>query len=88
MAQFLGDIAYTLEILTIATGLVLIDKAASKPPAKLLRAAGIVLFIGGLIGILCTTWYWLTYQAAGEFDHATSGPVETEPSPYITQEMD
>jgi len=67
MPQFLADIAGMLEIFAIAAGLVLLHRARSEAASGLLRAAGAVLVVGGLAVGLCTTWYWFTYRARGEF---------------------
>jgi hypothetical protein len=72
MAQFLADIAGMLEVFAIAVGFVLLHRASKEPPAQLLRAAGIVLVAGGITIGLCTTWHWLKYQNAGDFDRAAS----------------
>lgn len=79
MAQFLGDIAGMLEIFAIALGLVLLHRAAKESPAKLLRAAGLVLVVGGLLVGICTGWYWLKYQLAGDFDRASMWHPWMEP---------
>ena len=68
MAQFLGDIAGMMEIFAVAAGLVLLHRASKDESAKLLKAAGVVLVIGGVGVGLCTTWYWLQYHSAGAFD--------------------
>lgn len=87
MAQFLADIAGMLEIFAVAAGLVLLHKASKEPPAKFLKAAGLVLVIGGIGVGLCTSWYWFKYQAAGEFDSANSWHMPTEPSSMPGQHM-
>lgn len=73
MAQFLADIAGMLELFAIAAGLVLLHRAAKDGPAKLLKAAGWVLVVGGVAVGLCTTYYWFKYQSRGEFDGAHMG---------------
>lgn len=70
MAQFLADIAGMLELFAIATGLALLHRASKEAPAKLLKASGWVLLIGGILVALCTGYYWLRYQSRGEFDGA------------------
>jgi len=73
MTQFIADIAGMLEVFAIAAALVLLHKASKEAPAKLLKAAGLVLVVGGGIAVgLCTSWYWFKYQAAGEFESAAS----------------
>lgn len=68
MTQFLGDIAWTLELFTVAVGLVLLHFAARESAANLLRAAGWLLVVGGAGAALCTGYYWFSYQAQGQFD--------------------
>jgi hypothetical protein len=87
MAQFLADIAGMLEIFAIAAGLVLLHRAYKDPPAKLLKAAGLVLVIGGIAVGLCTSWYWIKYQAAGEFDSAAPWHMQAEPGSMPSQHM-
>ena len=71
MAQFLGDIGSVLELFAIAGGLVLLH-VASKESARLLKAAGVVLVVGGIAAGVCTMTYWFHYQTTGQFEHATS----------------
>lgn len=69
MAQFLGDIAFLLEMALVALGLVLLHRAA-KERAGLLRLAGVVLVATGILGALCTGYFWFRYYGQGGFDHA------------------
>lgn len=69
MAQFLGDIAGVLELFAVVGGLVLLH-FERKDSSKLLRAAGILLIVGGILAGACTMTYWLHYQATGQFEHA------------------
>lgn len=75
MAQFLADIAGILEIGAIAAGLVLLYRARADAAAGLLRAAGVVLIVGGVAVGACTTWYWFSYRARGEFATAHMMPA-------------
>lgn len=79
MAQFLGDIAGMLELFAVAGGLVVLHQAAKDAPAKLLKAAGALLVVGGIAGGICTSWYWLKYQRAGDFDTAAGWHSGTAP---------
>lgn len=54
MAQFTADIAGMLEIFAIAAGLVLLHRASKEAPANLLKAAGWVLVVGGVVVGACT----------------------------------
>jgi hypothetical protein len=77
MAQFLADIAGMLEIIAIAAGLVLLHVSFTRPPAALLKAAGVLLLVGGLAVGACTTWYWLGYHRDGAF--AVAGEATCQP---------
>jgi hypothetical protein len=77
MAQFLADIAGMLEVFAIATGLVLLHRASKEAPAKLLKAAGWVLVVGGVSVGLCTSYYWFKYQSQGGFETTHMGYSET-----------
>ncbi len=79
MTQFLGDIAGILEIFAIAAGLVLLHAASKEPAAKFMKAAGLVLVVGGIGVGLCTTWYWFKYHAAGDFDRAVPHHMQMSP---------
>ena len=68
MAQFLGDIAWMLELFAIASGLVLLHVATIESHTKFLQAAGWLLVLGGLGTALCTGYYWFSYRAQGHFD--------------------
>lgn len=73
MAQFLADIAGMLELFAVAAGLVLLHRARKDAPAGLLKAAGWILVIGGVLVALCTAYYWFKYQARGDFAGASAG---------------
>lgn len=70
MAQFLGDIAWMLELFAIAGGLTLLHTASIENRTKLLKAAGWLLIVGGLGTAVCTGYFWLSYHAQGHFDAA------------------
>lgn len=69
MAQFMGDVAFLLELALFAAGLVLLHVARERS-AALLRAAAWLLILGAAGAALCTTYFWLQYQQAGEFQRA------------------
>lgn len=70
MTQFLGDIAWMLELFAIAGGLMLLHSATLEARTTLLKAAGWLLIVGGVGTAACTGYYWLSYQAQGAFDAA------------------
>jgi hypothetical protein len=70
MAEFLADIAGVLVLFAIASGLIVLWRAGREAGAGLLRAAGLLLVVGGVAVGLCTTWYWIQYQTRGEFASA------------------
>lgn len=69
MAAFLGDIAFLIGILVIAAGLLVLHKASSDPKPKLLKIAGKLLVIAGILTALCTTYFYFKYHLAGELEH-------------------
>jgi hypothetical protein len=69
MAAFLGEIAFLAGILVIAAGLLVLHRAAADPRPRLLRIAGVVLLAGGIGTAICTGYYFLKYQIAGELEH-------------------
>lgn len=69
MAQFLGDIAGILEIITVAAGLMILHRGRTDG-AGLVKLAGVVLIVGGLGSGLCTGYYWVKYQQSGAFETA------------------
>lgn len=74
----MGDIAFLLELGLIATGLTLLHFGRERS-AALLRAAGWILVVGAAGTMLCTSYFWFRYHAAGDFDRAVaavSSPVQ------------
>ncbi len=67
MDQFAGDIAAMLEIALIGASLVILYYA-SKENSKLMKAGAYVMFIGGVLGLLCTSYWWFKYHGAGVFN--------------------
>lgn len=74
MAQFMGDIAFLLELGLVAAGLVLLHVGGERS-AFLLRAAGWVLIVGAVGTALCTGYFWFRYHRAGDFDRAGGSVV-------------
>lgn len=77
MAQFMGDIAFLLELGLVAAGLVLLHVGRERS-AALVRTAGWVLVVGATATALCTSYFWLRYHGAGDFDRAGGSPVVEE----------
>lgn len=76
MAQFLGDMAFLLELAIVAAGLVLLHVGRERS-ASLLRSAGWLLVVGATAIAVCTVYFWLRYHQAGDFDRAgTTSAVE------------
>jgi hypothetical protein len=74
MAQFMGDVAFLLELALVAAGLVLLhaglERSAGAGRAGFLRAAGWILVVGATATALCTGYFWVRYHRAGDFDRA------------------
>ncbi len=77
MAQFMGDVAFLLELALVAAGLVLLQLGRERS-GGLLRAAGWVLVVGASATALCTAYFWFRYHQAGDFDRAGSAIVVEE----------
>jgi len=69
MAEFLGDIAFILESILLVSGLVIYYFALEKQ-SRLLKFTAIVAIVISLLGMLCTGYYWFSYQSQGAFDTA------------------
>lgn len=74
MAQFLGDIAFLLEMVLVAGGLVLLHRSRQEA-AGLLRAAALVLLLAGAGTAICTSYFWFRYHGQGDFDRAHPMPM-------------
>lgn len=69
MAEFLGDIAFMLEVFVLGVGLVILHFSAEKN-SNYLKWAGRIMATASVLGILCTSFFYFKYYFAGEFDHA------------------
>lgn len=78
MAEFLGDIAFMLELVIVVAGIVTLY-FAQKNASKLLRAAGWLLIIGGILGSTCTGYFYMKYYFNGDFDSAYMQPKHMAP---------
>lgn len=70
MLMFVAEIAFLLELIVIAAGLVLLNKA-KKESAGSLKLASWILILGGVGTVICTWYYSFKYGAQGAFDTAT-----------------
>lgn len=69
MAMFTAHIAFILEIIALAAGLVALHYGRELK-AKLIKAAGVLLVIFAISGILCTGFYAMKYFMMGHYEHA------------------
>ena len=84
MSIFQLDTAFILEVASVAAGLITLHKAANEPPAGLLRAAGFLLIVAGILSAACTIYYGIKYLDQGDFDRGTmmrQGMVQNDPLP-------
>lgn len=73
MAQFIGDIAFIMELVVIASGLYLLGKT-KKEDHVLIKTSGYLLTIGGAVIMVCTSFFYLKYYFQGEFETASFRP--------------
>ncbi len=69
MLMFMAALVFQVELAVIAGGLFALYKA-KKEDSKYLNWAGWILTIGGVLGLLCTTYFSLLYMGQGGFDMA------------------
>lgn len=77
MAMFTAHIAFILEVLALAAGLIILHYAC-KLHAKLIKAAGILLVIFSISGILCTGYYAMKYFLMGHYEHTNDLNITIE----------
>jgi hypothetical protein len=75
MAMFTAHIAFILEIMALAAGLIALHYA-DRMQAKLIRIAGMILVIFALTGIACTAYYAAKYYSQGAYEYAYTKAVE------------
>ena len=68
MDQFTGDIAAMLEVSLIGMSLVLLHYAL-KEDSKLMKIGAYIMLIGGILGLLCTSYWWFEYHGLGVFNN-------------------
>ena len=75
MIVFLGDIAFILELALIGAGLITLHYAA-KEKSKLMKWAGYIMAVGGLLTVICTGYFAMQYWVDGAYK--TAGPFSYE----------
>ncbi len=74
MLMFTAAIAYLMELALIAGGLLLLGKP-NKSENKFQKLAGLILLIGAVLALLCTSYFSMKYMAQGGFDQALLLPL-------------
>jgi hypothetical protein len=69
MTMFTFHIAYILQVMAVAAGLVTLHYA-TKSRAKLIKTAGILLVVFGTGGVICTGYFGIKYYSMGHYEHA------------------
>lgn len=69
MLMFMAALVYLVELALVAAGLLVLNKA-KKEDSKFVKWAGWILVIGGIAGLLCTSYFSLKYMGQGAFDMA------------------
>ncbi|MCB0362196.1 MAG: hypothetical protein KDD35_05725 [Bdellovibrionales bacterium] len=69
MAEFLGDIAFMFEVLILGLGLVVLH-LNRKESSTYLKWAGRLMASFGVLGMICTGFFYMKYFFAGEFNQA------------------
>lgn len=68
MLIFQLDIAFILETALIGAGFIILHKAVKEPPAGLLKTAGYLFILAGILTMPCTLYYGFKYWFQGDFD--------------------
>ena len=73
---FLADIAFAIELLALATGVVLFVWALRNKGTGQLFAKffGMSVIISAILGIICTSYYTFSYWAQGAFSTLSCNP--------------
>jgi len=74
MVMFVAHIAFILELIALASGLIALHYA-DRLKAKLIRLAGIILIVFGITGLACTSFYAIKYFLNGEYEHAYASSI-------------
>ncbi len=67
MAQFLGDIVFILELVTVAAGIFVFSIGKEKG-SSLIKSSALILIIGGVLMAICSTFFYTKYFLQGDFD--------------------
>lgn len=77
MAMYSAHIAFMLEILMLAAGLMALHYAGVMKSGKI-RWAGLILVIGSVAGLGCNLYYSSKYFFMGHFEHTSEFNVTLE----------
>jgi hypothetical protein len=77
LSIFEVDIAATLEMGLIGTGLIVLH-FAKKEKSKLMKAGAFIMIVGGVLSLLCTMTYAYKYRQFGLFDLAAMVTSDVE----------
>ena len=69
MAEFLGDIAFMLEIFVLGMGLIVIHHG-KKEDSRLIKFSGYLMSSISILALICTTYFYFKYYFNGDFDSA------------------
>jgi len=67
MLMFMATLVFLIELVLIASGLLALN-AANKENSELVKWAGWILTFGGILAIICTTYFSLKYMGQGAFN--------------------
>lgn len=88
MAEFLGDIAFMIEVLVLGLGLVVLH-FSKKEGSDLLKWSGRIMCVFGFLGMICTSYYYMKYFWSGEFHHAHHATMMSRKGAgYLMHDMD
>ena len=74
MAQFLGDIAFMIEVLIVGLGLVVLH-FNNREGSSYLKWAGRLMITAGVLGMICTSFFYFKYMLSGEFSTSKTIPM-------------
>ena len=66
MGMFLADLAFAVELITIALGFYFLY-LAKREKSQEIKIGAYILLVGGIGAIVCTTYYTLLFWNAGKF---------------------